>query len=115
MLDGLEAVEATDMPGNVINGNSNFLKNKCALISMNLMVNKNFKLFESSQYHMFSKRVHLLLKIITGQWVYFQSFLKYLVNKKRKFLYSLTIFYQSVSAIFEMGMARKAVYDALVF
>ena len=38
-----KAIEATDIPVKVTKGNSNFLQNKYALISINILVKENFQ------------------------------------------------------------------------
>ena len=102
MLDSSKAIYATDIPVIVKKVNSIFLQNKYALISINLLVKKNFQIVWNQPIsHLFSRRVYVLQKIITDQWVYYQYFLRYLRKfYKSNFSCSVTISYQSFTGVF---------------
>ena len=85
------------------------MQNKWALILSNLLVNENFQIAWSEPISsLFSKRVHVLQKIITDEWVYFQYFLRYLRNFTKPTFSTPVRNFIKVSVGFQKGMARKA-------
>ena len=59
------------------------MQSKYALISSNLLVNENFQITWNKPISSLFSKSHVLQKIITDEWVYFQYFLRYLRNFKK--------------------------------
>ena len=94
VLDSSKAIQATDIPVKVIKDSSNFFAEQ---------ISAHFN--ESIT----AKKVsHLLKKILMENLIFCALFVKVY---KSNFKYSLTISYQSFSAVFEKGMTRKTPYQ----